>query len=95
MPNRQYQKGVRFERKVKEFMEGIGYTVLRAAGSHGVFDLACLTNFGTAEFIQCKGSRDAAKAALKLILDKFTENEFISYSVAYPSKTGEAGIAFA
>lgn len=41
MPNRQYEKGVRFERKVMEDLagsddsSGLGYSVMRAAGSKG------------------------------------------------------------
>jgi Holliday junction resolvase len=95
LPNRKYQKGVRFERKVKQFMESTGYTVLRAAGSHGVFDLACVTDYGQVEFIQCKSDRSSAKTALQGILKKFTETDSVSYSVAFPSESVEGGIAFA
>ena len=39
MPNRMYEKGVRAERKVMKKLEGMGYTVMRTAGSHGPYDV--------------------------------------------------------
>jgi hypothetical protein len=35
--NKNYQKGRRYEYKLKKLLEGIGYRVLRTAGSHGTF----------------------------------------------------------
>lgn len=35
MPNRQYEQGTRFERKVRDDLHSRGFTVLRSAGSKG------------------------------------------------------------
>jgi len=37
-----YIKGRRVEYRVKEVLEGEGYYVVRAAGSHGLFDLVAI-----------------------------------------------------
>ena len=42
MPNRRYEAGRRYEYKVKKQLEKEGWTVLRMAGSHGLFDLVAL-----------------------------------------------------
>jgi Archaeal holliday junction resolvase (hjc) len=44
MPNPQYQKGVRFERRAKLILEEKGYYVMRAAGSHSAFDLIAINH---------------------------------------------------
>lgn len=59
--NKQYDKGVRFEREVIQLLRKAGYTVARTKGSHGVFDLAAVkeTEHNSKQiwvglFIQCK-----------------------------------------
>jgi len=42
MPNRNYQKGRRYEYKEKKIWEERGYLVFRTAGSHSPFDLICI-----------------------------------------------------
>ena len=37
--NKNYQKGVRYERRSMEILEAAGYMTLRMAGSHGQFDV--------------------------------------------------------
>ena len=54
MSNPNYNRGVRFERKVKAEYEALGYTVLRTAGSHGKFDLIALHSMHSPKAIQCK-----------------------------------------
>lgn len=53
MPNKNYQRGVRYERKIQS---DIGMNSIRAAGSHGVFDVIAY-NKDTVRFIQCKASK--------------------------------------
>jgi len=38
----QYEKGARAERRARDDLEGDGWLVIRAAGSHGPFDLWAL-----------------------------------------------------
>ena len=44
--NTNYRRGVRAEYKAKKLLESTGYTVIRAAGSHGMFDLVALSRLG-------------------------------------------------
>lgn len=72
MPNRNYQKGTRFERKVidhlagneREGIEGFGYTVVRAAGSKGdsKADLIAFHPTLPIMLIQCKTDGKISKA---------------------------------
>jgi Holliday junction resolvase len=52
--NRNYVSGARFERRVKEYYENMGYFVVRSAGSHSPVDLVAIKKNGSALFIQCK-----------------------------------------
>lgn len=51
-----YPKGYKRELKVKAFLEAMGYTVVRSAGSHGPWDLVAY-KAGEVRFIQVKSSR--------------------------------------
>lgn len=62
MPNSNYLKGRRMEYKRKKHWEGMGYTVLRTAGSHGLFDLIAIRLNGPTTFIQCKVTDTESKA---------------------------------
>lgn len=62
MPNRNYERGVRFERERKKYWESKGHTVLRTAGSHGFADLVAVSANGVVTFIQCKVTEDPAFA---------------------------------
>lgn len=62
MPNRNYERGVRWERKLKKQFESAGYIVLRTAGSHGPVDLVCIGSCGNVNFIQCKVVKTKAQA---------------------------------
>lgn len=39
MTNRSYRRGYQAELRAKRILERLGYTVIRAAGSHGLFDV--------------------------------------------------------
>lgn len=51
-----YARGANFERQVKADLEGRGYFVIRAAGSHGIVDLVAFppSPIDDPLFIQCK-----------------------------------------
>jgi Holliday junction resolvase len=57
-----YARGANFERQVKADLEGKGYLVIRAAGSHGIMDLVAFQSQWNLEegdaghiwFVQCK-----------------------------------------
>lgn len=55
------RKGARLERKSKQLLEDCGYTVIRAAGSKGPFDLIAF-NGGCIRLIQIKANRKPGPA---------------------------------
>lgn len=67
MGNKNYEKGVRKERKIKAQLEREGYTVLRTAGSHGFADLIAVRSDGKIRFIQCKPDNISKKKAMALM----------------------------
>ena len=59
MSNRKYISGRNFEYKIKQELEEDGFTVIRASGSHGVYDLVGFkylprSNRVVVRCIQCK-----------------------------------------
>jgi hypothetical protein len=52
LPNKNYRKGVAIERKAKDLLEILGYTVIRAAGSHGPWDLIAVKE-GSTSPVRC------------------------------------------
>ena len=56
--NPEYEAGRRFEYKVRDHLEGLGYVVMRAAGSKGDLkaDLIALHPIGPMLLVQCKRS---------------------------------------
>ena len=69
MPNRNYLRGRAHEYQVKKELEKDGWLVIRAAGSHGLFDLVAIkqpSNYishknGQILLIQCKTGKSYAK----------------------------------
>ena len=89
-----YQRGYRFELRVKKFFEDLGYYVVRSAGSHGIVDLVCLKGD---EFkpctrvclVQCKyGSGKISKKEWRK-LDKLCKKMFACGYVALNDKKGK------
>ena len=82
MPNKSYLKGVRFERKVKKFLEEKDYFCIRTAGSHSLIDLIAIKE-GNITWLQCK-NKDfislAEKEPLKALKVKFNINIQIVYN---------------
>jgi Holliday junction resolvase len=54
MPNANRQRGDYFERVTKAALEGVGFWVVRAAGSLGVADVVALRHGGAPLLIACK-----------------------------------------
>lgn len=54
MPNRNYQRGVRFERDVMKVLTLKGFKVIRASGSHGEYDVVAYKPEDKPLFVQCK-----------------------------------------
>ncbi len=67
MPNRKYEKGRRFEYKVKRLFEEMGYVVIRSASSHSFADLIALKKKDII-FIQCKDNNMSLNAKKKLLI---------------------------
>jgi len=84
--NKNYQKGRRFEYKVKKWLEERGWICVRSAGSKSPFDLVAMKDGQTLP-IQCKYGTKIARAEMKeLIIIKHKldpeDNEFILPLVA-------------
>lgn len=64
MANPRYTAGRAFEYKTKAHWEGLGYTVIRSAGSHGPFDLVAIPIKSHLKVvgIQCKRVQTLAEA---------------------------------
>jgi len=62
MPNTNYLAGRRLEYEVKKVFEAQGYHVIRASGSHGLYDLVCIRS-NQIILVQCKLCADASTAA--------------------------------
>lgn len=52
-----YGNGTKFEYAVRDWYVKRGYTVIRAAGSHGPFDLLAFDEQGDVHLVQCKVER--------------------------------------
>ncbi len=61
--NKQYAKGVRWEREVKKDYESNGFMVVRASGSHSPFDLVAVKYGAPVHLVQCKVTKDTTLAA--------------------------------
>lgn len=63
MPNRMYEKGTRFESKVRDDLDSLGYLVMRAAGSkgHTKIDLVAFHPEAPLMLIQCKNGAQITK----------------------------------
>lgn len=63
------QRGDYFERQVKATLEAYGWVVIRAAGSHGPFDLVAMRRGNTPTLVECKLSGRIDPAERTAILD--------------------------
>ena len=85
-----YSRGANFERQVKAHLEGRGYFVIRAAGSHGIVDLLAMptkrARFPFVMFIQCKTNGKASPADRKLLNDAANSVGAWPYMACRPKK---------
>ena len=65
--NRSYNKGYRFERRVRKYLEKKGYKVFRLAGSKPA-DLIAMDN-NKIFLIECKVDKKPRRAALEKIIE--------------------------
>jgi hypothetical protein len=73
LANKNYQKGVRFERERLKHYAAMGRCALRTAGSHGAFDIVVVDDaHGICSLIQCKVTSDHRTA--ERLLAAFRDN---------------------
>lgn len=65
MPNKQYQRGSAFERRVKKQLEGLGWFAVKSAGSKGKVDVMAVRSGCKPLMIQCKLTGKITKAEAK------------------------------
>lgn len=90
MPNPKYQKGYRFEQKVRKYFEQKDCLVFRSAGSKGIADLIVIPKYIYPHtiLIQCKTNGKITKQEvekLDAIINKYIWCEFW---LAYQDKEG-------
>lgn len=78
MPNKNYLRGVRFERQILEELSNKKYITMRTAGSHGVADVIAIGENHT-RLIQAKTTLDFSslsgyKKDIEKFIGKFPEN---------------------
>lgn len=54
MPNKHYNRGSVFERRIKRELEDVGYFVVKSGGSKGPVDLSVLDGSGNPYLLQCR-----------------------------------------
>lgn len=72
-----YEKGARLERELKAKLEKDGYYCIRAAGSHGLFDLMAWNDHEVL-LIQCKTRKPSKKEMVELCQLECPDN-FVKY----------------
>lgn len=73
-----YERGRRFEYKIKKMLEKVGFTVFRTAGSHGDVDLIAINNTETF-LLQLKYGKPITKADRKKFF--MFQNKFTNISI--------------
>ena len=96
MPNRKYNRGSAFERRIKRELEDADHYVVRSAGSRGAVDLMAVDCVGRPYFVQCKKDGRITKAewsklfevgkshnTTTLLVSKPKRNEPVMYEYVY------------
>lgn len=99
MPNRNYERGRAYEYKAKQQLEAEGYTVIRAAGSHGRWDLLAFHGDEKVRCVQIK--RTKAPGGVKALLsrftpevsDKFVDELWVWYRGSWYTSVGDPQVA--
>lgn len=77
MPNKHYESGRRFEYRIKNHLERIGYYVIRSAGSKGIADLVAIIPVGNHSkvfLIQVKtGNANINAQEKQILIEKATQ----------------------
>jgi len=85
-----YARGANFERQVKRDLEGRGYLVIRAAGSHGIMDLVAFkarwTDEGAIWFIQAKLNGKLSPAERKELFESALSRNAWAVIVSRPKR---------
>jgi Holliday junction resolvase len=88
VPNKNYQKGRRFEYRVKKFFEKENKLVMRTAGSHSPFDLIAMTVNHT-YLIQCKSYEKPTKKDIEKLnywsKELMADFNYTTCMIVYPS----------
>ena len=84
MGNKNYEKGMRKERKIKAQLEREGFIVLRTRGSRGFADLVAINSLGKIRFLQVKPDNYSEFQKNKL-LEKwnFLNNKRFNWSASF------------
>lgn len=89
MPNKKYISGVRFERKVKDYLIKRKYYVVRSAGSKGMIDLVAFRydpeGLHRAICIQCK--HNTSPPPKKSVIKKFIMTHNVRFLLAFNRKS--------
>lgn len=91
MPNKNYIAGRRAEYKVMALLKKDGYTVIRASGSHGPFDVVGIRPVNPKQYrmtddiilVQVKRVSKKGDTAIMNMGTKFTNNPPLPYSLTY------------
>ncbi len=91
MPNKNYQKGVRFEReRIAYYRDIMGHDTTRASGSHGNWDIITVNaRAGIVNLIQCKVC--GSEATARRYLARFREHPPLT-PMAYVHQTMECKV---
>ena len=63
------EKGRKRELRARKMLSEVGYMVIRAAGSHGLFDLVAISGTGGIRLIQVKSNRKPPPAEMEALRD--------------------------
>jgi Holliday junction resolvase len=84
MPNKKYISGVRFERKVRDYLIKKKYYVVRSAGSKGIIDLVAIPHdpvfIHRVICVQCK--HNSSPLPKNSVIKRFLKNHNVRFLVA-------------
>jgi Holliday junction resolvase len=83
MPNANYARGVRYERQIMAQLKASGYSVVRASGSHGLFDVIAFRSGSPVIAVQCKCSKTLSKAKAEERAKAFVKAPPLSPSIHF------------
>lgn len=84
MANRRYEKGRRFEQRIRKRLKSIGFFVVRAAGSKPI-DLVAIKD-GKTVLIECKKYKRLIRPDTRLFLETLGKQLQVETTLAYNYK---------